>query len=75
MESLSRTHRLKRQFADLPTFCFTSTSHHFTEGIKITQNHVAFRLSLETLPVCFAEGNGPSPTAIKVQLYYFSSPC
>lgn len=27
------------------------------------------------LPVCFTEGDGPSPTAFKVQLSYFSSPC
>lgn len=49
MESLCRTHWLERPSADLPTFCFTSTSDHFIESLKITQSHVALHLSLETL--------------------------
>lgn len=39
---------------------FHKTSDHFTEGIQITQSHVAFHISLETVPVCFAEGDGPN---------------
>lgn len=60
MERLCHVLWLKWHFADLPTFCFTSTSNHFLEGIQITQSNVASHISLEAVPVCFAEGNGPN---------------
>lgn len=60
MERLCHVLWLKWQFADLPTFCFTSMSNHFIEGTQITQSNVASHISLEAVPVCFAEGDGPN---------------